>query len=317
MFYGTSTDLSVPLPITQTARETAEEFARQQPTAAKAEQVYRNTLAVCLVNNYLRMLGIETDPAASDSWNPVMRLSDDVADLYLPGQGKIECRAIAPHQSACPIPEDIQDDRIGYVLVQIDDECQDAALLGFAEQAGTALPRKQLQSMEALLDCLNSAEETQSVVVSNLTDGITCLSQWLRSVFEAGWQTPEVFFGLQPAYSRDRGTWRKLPVSEIERIKPVTLGDRPNSQQFALLVGLNPKSGSVVDVRVVVAAPDGCSSLPPGLEVKVLDENQKAVMQAESRSTPKIELSFGVDLGDRFSIQVNLNHLRITEAFAI
>ena len=333
MFYGTSTDLSVPLPITQTARETAEEFARQQPTAAKAEQVYRNTLAVCLVNNYLRMMGVATDLAASDSWNPVMRLSEDVADLDLPGQGKLECRAIAPHQSACPIPEDIQDDRLGYVLVQIDDKYQNASLLGFAEQAGTELSRNQLQSIETLFDCLRSesvpldSTSEQSApagspqaLVPGIASGINYLSRWLQSIFEAGWQTRDVFFGLQLAYRDGQASNTPLaapPASSIERVKPIALGSPSEREQFALLVGLDAQPEQTVKVRVAVSAVDGCSPLPSALDVKVLDEASTVVMQAQSRATRTIELNFGVELGDRFSVQVNLGNFSVTEAFLV
>ncbi|MEL7316369.1 MAG: DUF1822 family protein, partial [Cyanobacteria bacterium J06559_3] len=59
-----SDDASVPVWVTQAAKQMAEQFASQQPTPPKAEQVYQNTLAVCVVNGYLNLLGIKTDLAA-------------------------------------------------------------------------------------------------------------------------------------------------------------------------------------------------------------------------------------------------------------
>ena len=67
-------DFSLSLPITQAARRIAQEFAAEQPTPQKSEQVRLNTLAVCVVNDYLQMMAIPTDLTANDSWNPVVRL---------------------------------------------------------------------------------------------------------------------------------------------------------------------------------------------------------------------------------------------------
>ena len=79
-------DYSLPLPITQTADITAQRFSLQQPNPEKAEQVRLNTLAVYAVHNYLQLMGIPTELTAGDSWNPVMRLCTDVADLEVIGK---------------------------------------------------------------------------------------------------------------------------------------------------------------------------------------------------------------------------------------
>ena len=58
---------SIPLSITQAAFKRAQQFARLQPTKEKKCWVYFNTLAVCVVNDYMQMIGIPTDLQASDS----------------------------------------------------------------------------------------------------------------------------------------------------------------------------------------------------------------------------------------------------------
>ena len=56
-------EFALPLPITCAARREAQEFANQQPTAQKAEQVRLNTLAVHAVNDYLQLMGfLQTSP---------------------------------------------------------------------------------------------------------------------------------------------------------------------------------------------------------------------------------------------------------------
>jgi hypothetical protein len=87
-------DFALTLPITQAARTTAQQFASNQPTPEKAEQVRLNTLCVWVVNDYLEIMGIPTSLTSSDSWNPVIRLCANIADLELPGVGRLECRPV-------------------------------------------------------------------------------------------------------------------------------------------------------------------------------------------------------------------------------
>ncbi|MEB3295868.1 MAG: DUF1822 family protein, partial [Synechococcales bacterium] len=51
----------ITLPISPHARQQAQQFAAEQPNPHKAEQVYRNTLAVQLVELYLQMMAIPTE----------------------------------------------------------------------------------------------------------------------------------------------------------------------------------------------------------------------------------------------------------------
>ena len=172
-------DLLIPMAITQEARFLAQEFAKEQPTPPKAEQVYFNTLAVCMVNNYLRILGIPTDLTAGDSWNPVVRLAFDVADLEVTGLGRLECRPlksgsrkgelIAPSE-VCYIPPEVQSDRIGYVAVSLDDEQQEATMLGFVKTVATSeLPLSQLQSIDQLLEYLAQLKESDISYIMSLS----------------------------------------------------------------------------------------------------------------------------------------------------
>ncbi len=157
-------DLSIPMAITQEARRVAQKFAQEQPTPPKAEQVYFNTLAVCMVNNYLRIIGIPTNLTAGDSWDLVVRLAVDVADLEVTGLGRLECRplksGIRKAESfhpceVCYIPPEVHSDRIGYVVVSLDDEEQEAILLGFVKTVATSeLRLSELHSMDQLLEYL-------------------------------------------------------------------------------------------------------------------------------------------------------------------
>ena len=79
------------IPLEQTARNLALQFASEQANPQKGKRVYFNTLAVWAVNYFLEWMEMETDIDGGDSWNPAMRAVLDVGDLVLPGIGKIEC----------------------------------------------------------------------------------------------------------------------------------------------------------------------------------------------------------------------------------
>ncbi|MEG3863032.1 DUF1822 family protein [Microcoleus sp. herbarium12] len=187
---------SLPMPITQKAMQLARQFSAQQQHPQKQEQVYLNTLAVLAVRDYLTILSIETDLTQCDSWNPVIRLFADAADLYVKGLGKIECRPIKNwHQNSstqppeiCPVPVEAMTERIGYIAVEIDEEENEARLLGFSASAEAGeLVLRQLHSLDDFL-----------VHLDYLFESKVDLRQWLVNVFAPDWQPFEAVFHPQP-----------------------------------------------------------------------------------------------------------------------
>ncbi|HEY9749481.1 MAG TPA: DUF1822 family protein [Allocoleopsis sp.] len=171
-------DLTITLPIPASSRQVAQQFAQAQPTPEKAAQVYRNTLAVLLMRDYLQMLDIPTHLEASYSWNPIARLCADVADLEITGLGRLECRAIQMSDRSCSVPPEVWQDRIGYVVVQLDEAGRAGTLMGFVPTVTTAtLPLTQLQSIDALLVHLHQP-----------APAVVQLSQWFQQIFAPQWQ---------------------------------------------------------------------------------------------------------------------------------
>jgi hypothetical protein len=117
---------------------------------SKASQVYRNTLAVLVTRRYLQMLTIRSELGVSHSWDRLERWLKNVADLYIPEvNGYLECRAIAQSEERCFVPEEVQYDsseskrcnRIGYIVVQLDELYREGVILGFVPQVSvTELP---------------------------------------------------------------------------------------------------------------------------------------------------------------------------------
>ncbi len=321
-------EFSLPLPITESNRKIAQKFAAQQPTSEKIEQVRLNTLAVCVVNYYLQMLDISTDLKASDSWNPVVRLFSNVADLEVVGLGRLECRSITVHEQTCYIPPEVWSDRIGYVVVQFDDLFREASVLGFAQTAMEHLAISELQPLEDLLSYLHLLREpvTQIALQAGATSQtLVNLSQWLQNVFEIDWQTIESLLG--PAQTNLDFSFRRADSKEpesqhpsgcVRRAKFIDLGMQLAGHSVALTVELRPESEQKTNIVLQVHPTGSQIYLPPLLQLIVIDESQETFLEAQARSTDNyIQLQFRGEPRERFSVKIALGDVSITENFVI
>lgn len=293
---------SIPMSITQAALAIARQFADEHLTPEKRKQVYLNTLAVCVVNDYMQMMNIPTDLEGSDSWNSAMRFYADVADLKLIYLGRLECRPLKPG-NLCYIPPEVPDDRIGVVVVELDTEHQQASLLGFAKTVTSGqLPINELQTFDELLAHLDFIEHNQNEIN---------LSQWLQSIFAATWQPiEEILAPKAPQLSFRNG-------STVTRSKLIDLGLQLPGQSIALVVTVTPKSSVEIHLKLQVHPTQEQVYLPNNLIVKVLDEKRATVMEAHAKSgSTHITLEFHVQMGEHFSVSLELgDDSIITEKF--
>ncbi|NER37826.1 MAG: DUF1822 family protein [Oscillatoria sp. SIO1A7] len=147
--------LTFSVPLSAGNYSQARKFSRLHQNPDKARQVYLNTLAVQAVSYYCLCLEIDADLAASDSWQPAMQALMDVADLEIKNWGKLECRPVLPGAVVCQVPEEVCCDRVGYVVVEIDEAAKKASLLGFAKTVPTGrLPLSELASLEELINAM-------------------------------------------------------------------------------------------------------------------------------------------------------------------
>lgn len=294
---------SIPLLITSTAFQIAQQFANQQPTLEKKEQVYFNTLAVCVVNEYMKMMDIPTNLMTSDSWNAAMRLYGDVADLTLAQLGHLECRAM--HSSGiCYIPPEVPEDRIGVVVVEIDTEHKEAVLLGFAQtvRAGE-LPLEKLQPIDTLLEHIDNLETRKNEVK---------LSQWLQNIFDANWlSVSEILVPKEPALAfRYKG--------KATRAKLIEFGTQSSAQAVVLVVTLVPATSGEIQIKMQVYPTTEQASLPENLVVKVLNEKATTIMSARTAPTnAQVTLELGAQLEERFSVRLELGDTNVTENFLV
>ncbi len=295
------------LPITQACLNTAEYFSQQQPTAARAEQVRLNTLAVCVVNNYLQMLGIATDLKASDSWNPVLQLCADTADLEVTGFGRLECRPLKMHSTTCYVPPEVWEERIGYVVVRVNESRREANLLGFVTHVDDEeLAISQLQPLEKLCDRLSN---------QNLVN----LSEWLDNIFTNGWQAVEAV-GIQtnPDYSfRSAGMNRGNNGDKIKRAKLIDLGIQLGNHSLALIVEIQSRANTT-NIHLQLHPAGELTYLPPDVQLIVLDETGETFLSATSLLADNyIQLHFSGEAKEQFSVRIIQDEVSITETFVI
>lgn len=344
---------ALPLPIARSHFQTAEEFARSQPNSPAADRVYLNTLAVLAVSDYLQLIDKETCLENSDSWNPVVRMSADVADLMVPGLGRLECRPLRPASTdsngkkpLCAIPPEVCSERIGYLVVEIDEEAKEAVLLGFAPTAGMGeIYARDLRSLDDFLDHLDDLAQPK-----------VHLRQWFANLVETGWQEVELLLGTSGELAQERQSsvgqsvknlveiglngletvlgdrnteqlafrganrFRKLlPEAEVMRAKLLDLGMQLKNQTIALLVALNPEADEKVRICVQVYPTGSQKYLPPHLTLSLLQADGEVLQSVESRSQDLcIQLrSFTVSPGTDFQLEVAFDGVSIAEAFSV
>jgi Protein of unknown function (DUF1822) len=318
-------NIAIPLPITLENRAIARGFAGQQADQAKAKQVLYNTLAVLTVNSYLEMLGVATDLSNSDSWNPVMRACDNVADLDILDLGKLECRPLQSSDTSCHIPMEVWDLRLGYVMVKIDDSLKKALLLGFMPQvASEEIAIADLQPMEALIDRLHDMR------VLTADSAVINLGQWLDNIFTPGWSIVESLLNpeqLIPALrfrnieSFDSNSEQSESTNEtnnVQRAKLINLGIQLKNRPVVLLVDITPEVNDNIAVTLQVHPSSNDTYLPETLTLRVIESSGQVFMEAQARSRDNfIQLQFSGESKELFTVQIALDDAELTEQFQI
>ncbi len=338
-----SENLTFTVPIVRDFHYLAQQVSKPQKNLKIAKQVYLNTLAVLTVNFYLRCMGIETSYENSYSLNPVMQYLVDIADLDIIGLGKIECLPILSEEDIIYPSEESYLEKIGYVVVKLDESLLEATILGFAKTIpeNSQLFLNQLQSLEEFLVYLQQLQEIKETAKTHrqgeIEDSgqIISLRGWLDNIIDIGWQTVDSIFNPQenhPALNfrsfdnkgaiAHRNTPQNIsqkssqnPYIPIQQGKLLNLGEKIG--KIALIVGITPVSSEEINIYVKIYPTNGERYLPEQLELIILDDKGISVMQATARSTKSIQLNFSSELGELFSIQVAFGELSFTETFLV
>ncbi|MEL6929059.1 MAG: DUF1822 family protein, partial [Cyanobacteria bacterium J06600_6] len=199
----------------------AETFRCYQSQEIKGKQVYLNTLAVCAANSYLNLIGWSTSLSQSDSWNPISQTMMDVADLHIPGYGKLECRPVLAGDTAAIIPPEVWSGRIGYIVVMLERDLKQAYIEGFARQIDRLeLPLAQLEPMDQFPTYLSQQKRAEPHFTTEL-------SSWMKGGLSHGWQRLEELFSPTMVMSfRSKLELPQSPASSVSesRVKLIKLG---------------------------------------------------------------------------------------------
>ncbi|XHX76383.1 MAG: DUF1822 family protein [Stenomitos frigidus ULC029] len=318
--------LSFTVTLASDAHRLAKKFCYQHRDAHKVKQVYLNTLTVYAVNYYCQCLGIDSNWEASDSWNPALQALMNVADLQVEYCGTLECCPIVSDEQVDRIFPEVQEDRIGFVLVQLNEALTEAMLLGFSPtiENGVLLVN-QLRSLDDLADYLSHAIESQPSVN---------LRNWFQNVFERGWQTLESLLAtnslvLSPAYRSDDepdAANASQAAESIKGAKFIYLGDTSSDTEaegskgctVEFLVFLAPQHDDRTRVTLQVHPTAHHSYLPEGLKLQILSEAGEILQEVEAGSTNDyIQKQLIASEGERFGARIVLGEISWIENFVI
>ena len=306
---------SFTIALDRTAHHWAKTFASQQTTVGKGHRVYLNTLAVCAVQQYLKIV-CQLQLKPGDAWSPSYQSILDVADLVVPGMGKIECRPVLPGEQEMTAPLESIDERIGYVAVQFNEELSAVELLGCTEHlvSGSIL-LEQLLPIESLIDWVMTNEHT------------TNLGVILTGIFNNGWESVSSL--LKDNIESDnremalRNVATSLSHAPFESIHTFTAGKmidlkvRLGSISLLLLVGLSKEPDGRIKVRVRLYSAGKEVQLPPSLQLVLQDSHGQVKSQVQYPQPMNfIQLNyFRLEPGTQFSIQIALADRSIMESF--
>jgi hypothetical protein len=315
--------------ISWSAHIQAEKFRRYQSQVSKAKQVYLNTLAVSVANSYLNLLGWSTSLVQSDSWNPISQTMMDVADILIPGYGKLECPVVLSDQSTVIVPPETWSGRIGYLVVMLDQALQTASILGFVSQVHQMeLPLEQLQSLSKFPTYLSQQKRLEST--SN-----TDLSAWMMGALDSraldsDWQQLDQLF-TSPRVLNFRNGKELVPLPPSSRSSISTSGSSSAAAgrfklisfghdaeyTITLILDLQPLNEKEFNVSVKVSNYQAEDYLPEGLELVIVDQASHSVMTAQANQTETIEFCFSGELEENFAVEIALEEQFVVEHFTI
>ena len=296
-----------------TAHVQAEKFRRYQSVGSKAKQVYLNTLAVFVAKSYLNMIGWSADLQESECWNPIAQSMLNIADLQISGYGRIECRVVQSTQSAVIVPPEVWSERIGYLVIGLDEALETAKILGFARQIKQLeFPLAKLESLKEFPSYLSQQKRVAPVSTVGL-------SSWMRGALNYGWHSLDELFTPPVAMSfRSKQQLAEVPSAPASesRVKLAKLG-KDNEHTIALILNIQPLSGKEFNVSVKVSNYQYDHYLPEGLELVIVDRHSHSVMLAQANETETIEFCFSGELQENFAVEISLDDEFVVENFTI
>lgn len=299
----------------------AKQFSIQQKNPEKAKQVFLNTLAVLAVNFYCQCLEVETDIEQSYSWDSNTQMLMDVADLKIRNLGRLECRPILSEESICYVPPEVWFDRVGYAIVEINEETKTATLLGFVERVEEEeISLSQISPLEELINLLltrttlsyseqiKDSEVEQNFETISQIENLQNLRDKLESLFTKDWDKPEKLLAASHR-SINSSQNQQSSNSEIKVSKAKLI--RLKEREFVLVIKITldgDRLNLLLEVRPRVRTiTEDINVLPPNLELALLSASGKVVKSKQSgKADDFIRIKCSIPSKKTFGVAVSL-----------
>lgn len=326
-----SNHLAFIIPIDGKMFQIAENFSQQQQNKQKSRAVYLNTLAILAVDFYCQCVGIKTEASKSHGLDNIMSSLMNTASLFIKDNGLLECRPVLPKEEFCEIPSEVLSERIGYMVVEIDEGNRQARILGFVESVeNERLPLTKLNSLRDFLIYLhklppvelvseistNKVDMVEEVAVNQISAGIVKLSKWFEGLLDDGWEA-ELASAKDLAISQDISSANEIEKRESGAAKFIYL--QHSSERVLLILRQTRVSQDEVEIVLRLYPASESIFLLDGIKIALLDESDKSIPQLEKQSKASnwLQLRFKGNLGDKFSLKISLGEDNIIEHFII
>lgn len=162
-------------------------------------------------------------------------------------------------------------------------------------------------------------ENTVAEITQGISKAAVNLGQWFESAFETGWQSLDTL--INPDTGNLAFAFRQRDTSRftVEAAKIIDLGMQLGNKSVALLIGLTRENDNKIGVRIQLHPAAGETYLPKNMKLALRSRSGKVLQELESRHQDNlIQLKrFTCPIGKKFSIEVALGNLSITEDFTI
>jgi hypothetical protein len=288
------------LALTRNAHEIAQKNITGITNKVKAKQVYLNTLAVYAVNYYFECMGFAPDWKNSQSFNPIFMQLSNIADLDIKEVGKIECIPVLLDLEKCEIPPESENERVGYMPVQINEDLTEATILGFSTQKSGIIQLNKLRDLEYAIEYLSELEQPT----------IVKLRAWLDGLVDTSWETIDRL--LNPTQLR---LFYRSPVNRGQK---VALATSTGIESLIFVLDVKPTEDLPQEVDVLIQVyPSDRHELPEGVKLTIADDTETSMTATSKSGDNWIQLNFTAVFDEEFTAKVSLGDAEVAKKFAI
>lgn len=326
-----SNQLAFTIPISGEMINIAEKLSQQQRNEKKTREVYLNTLALLAVEFFCQCMEIETEFSKSYGLDSVVLSLMNTASIFIKDKGLLECRPVLPREEFCEIPPEILSERIGYMVVEIDELDRQAKIVGFVESVSNEkLALSKLGSMQDFLIYLQKLQKIENydpynpdiseIARNQLNESIVKLSKWFKGLLDSGWES-------ELAIAKDIPNVLDVPKD----ISPVNVTDKEEvggakiihlmhlSEPVLLILRQTRLSPDEIEIILRLYPASESIFLLDGIKMTLLDEKDNPIRQLEKQAKASnwLQLRFKGNIGDKFSLKISFREDSVITKFII